>query len=389
MSQQESLQSRSNAVSSPHVVYKVVLTGGPCGGKSTVQVRLSTWFENLGWKVYRVPETATLLLGGGVRFDELNEHTIADFQENLLKTLLQIEQVYFDLSQNCPKPCLIICDRGAMDPSAFIDAGTWDRILAKIGKNNVQLRDSRYDQIIHLVTAAIGAEEFYSLENNAARTEGLELARKLDAKAGRAWLGHPYYDVIDNSSDFEEKCRRCLSAVSARLGIDIGDRLMPQSKRLKFLVRALPSNEKFGEFQDFDVIQNYLKSPDDNIQERLRKRGQNSHYTYMVSRRTSLSDGSVLETRRQINDREYQDLLLQADRTRFTAYKLRRCFIWNHQYFQMDVYQEPCHERCRGLILMETYSAKESNARSLPPFVDVVKDVTDDVCYSMYNLTLM
>ena len=38
---------------------------------------------------------------------------------------------------------------------------------------------------------------------------------------------------------------------------------------------------------------------------------------------------------------------------------------------------------------METYSAKESNARSLPPFVDVVKDVTDDVCYSMYNLTLM
>ena len=34
-------------------VWKLVLTGGPCGGKTTGQARLSTFFENLGWKVYR------------------------------------------------------------------------------------------------------------------------------------------------------------------------------------------------------------------------------------------------------------------------------------------------------------------------------------------------
>jgi len=32
-------------------VYKVVLTGGPCAGKTTVQAMMSTFFENLGWKV--------------------------------------------------------------------------------------------------------------------------------------------------------------------------------------------------------------------------------------------------------------------------------------------------------------------------------------------------
>ena len=32
----------------------MVLTGGPCGGKTTGQARLSTFFENLGWKVYRL-----------------------------------------------------------------------------------------------------------------------------------------------------------------------------------------------------------------------------------------------------------------------------------------------------------------------------------------------
>ena len=36
---------------------------GPCGGKTTGQAMLSTFFENLGWKVFRSPEIATILLG--------------------------------------------------------------------------------------------------------------------------------------------------------------------------------------------------------------------------------------------------------------------------------------------------------------------------------------
>ena len=40
--------------------------GGPCGGKTTAQNRLATFFESLGWRVFRVPETATILLNGGV-----------------------------------------------------------------------------------------------------------------------------------------------------------------------------------------------------------------------------------------------------------------------------------------------------------------------------------
>jgi len=64
-----------------------VLTGGPCGGKTTGQARLSTFFENLGWKVYRVPETATVLLGGGVNFAELPEYAQFEFQVRKLKNV--------------------------------------------------------------------------------------------------------------------------------------------------------------------------------------------------------------------------------------------------------------------------------------------------------------
>ena len=53
-------------------VWRLVLTGGPCGGKTTGQARLATFFENIGWKVYRVPETANVLLSGGVNFAELS-----------------------------------------------------------------------------------------------------------------------------------------------------------------------------------------------------------------------------------------------------------------------------------------------------------------------------
>lgn len=55
------------------MVYKLVLTGGPCSGKTTGQTRLATFFENLGWKVFRVPETATILFSGGIRFAEMSK----------------------------------------------------------------------------------------------------------------------------------------------------------------------------------------------------------------------------------------------------------------------------------------------------------------------------
>ncbi len=44
----------------------------------------------------------------------------------------------------------------------------------------MQLRDKRYEAVIHLVTAAKGAPESFHNENNQARYESLEEAIKLD-----------------------------------------------------------------------------------------------------------------------------------------------------------------------------------------------------------------
>ncbi len=75
-----------------------------------------------------------------------------------------------------------------------LDDNDWGMLKAKNPTwNEVDLRDNRYDQIIHLITAANGAEQFYVLDNNICRTEGIEKAREMDEKCAKAWIGHPYF----------------------------------------------------------------------------------------------------------------------------------------------------------------------------------------------------
>ncbi|XP_044753936.1 TRPL translocation defect protein 14 isoform X1 [Coccinella septempunctata] len=393
------------------ICYRLVLTGGPCGGKTTGQTRLCTFFENLGWKVFRVPETASVLLSGGIKFSDLNEdeameylHKLSKwgkplefkgdavhFQENLLKTMIQIENTFFELGRTSSRNCLIICDRGTMDASAFISKEKWETIMRDNDWNNVELRDNRYHQIIHMVSAAKGAEEFYSTEEHSCRSEGVELARELDSKAAAAWIGHPYFDVVDNSTDFEGKIRRMIGSVCQKVGLDTGDRLLKNSKKRKFLVKGpLPRSSAFPPYQDFEVIHNYLTSKCPN-QVRLRKRGQKGHYSYIHTvRRKNEPSGQIIEVKTQITHRDYINLLTQKDDGHFTIYKQRRCFLVNNQYFQLDIYQQPSHPRCNGLMLLETYSTldDETLMDSLPKFLHIEKEVTGNPDYSMYNLSL-
>ncbi|XP_025190370.1 TRPL translocation defect protein 14-like [Melanaphis sacchari] len=372
-------------------LYKIVLTGGPCGGKTTGQSKLCTFFENLGWKVYRVPETANVLLSGGIKFSELTEDQVDTFQSNLLKSMLRIEQTYFELGKTCDQDCLIICDRGVMDAAAYISSYKWNRIMKNNGWNVVDMRDNRYDQIIHMVSAACGAGEFYSTEDHASRSEDLDLAKSLDVKTSTAWIGHPYFDVIDNSTDFENKIRRMIAAVCQKLGISTDDRLATNSKKRKWLVKHLPNDELFPPFQDFEVEHHYLQTYTKNMQSRLRKRGQKGHWNYTHTLRKPKIQEQVIEIKMQLTHKSYVNLLPLKDETHNPIYKKRRCFIYNNQYFQLDIYRKPCHKRCKGLILLETHSVLENQDLfdRLPKFLDIEAEVTDNAAYSMFNLSLV
>ncbi|XP_052802072.1 TRPL translocation defect protein 14-like [Mya arenaria] len=370
-------------------VYKVVLTGGPCGGKTTGQARLCTFFESLGWKVYRAQETALVLMSGGIKFTELSKEDAYKFQENLIKSMMQIENTYFDLAQTCQKNCLVICDRGIMDGSAYLPTEDWERMRADNNWSEVHIRDNRYNQVIHMVSSACGAEAFYTCAGHKTRHEDIDVARNLDKITAQAWVGHPYYDVVDNSTDFDDKINRMINTVCHRLGIDTGDRLQRNTRKRKFLVKCMPDEQSFPPFQDFTVIHDYLVTPSRKMQARLRKRGQGGVWTYTHTiRRPEINKQSV-EMRMAINVKDYNILLNQKDENHATIQKQRRCFLWKNQYFQMDIYREPCPDKCKGLILLETYTTKSMSELELPDFLQITEEVTDDHNnFSMFNLSL-
>ena len=53
-------------------------------------------------------------------------------------------------------------------------------------------------------------------QGHSCRSENLDMAISLDDRTAEAWIGHPYFDVIDNSTEFDTKIRRMIS-VSAFL----------------------------------------------------------------------------------------------------------------------------------------------------------------------------
>lgn len=168
-------------------VYKVVVTGGPCAGKTSSLALLSDHFRNLGWTVYVVPEAATILLGGGVSFADFNDDQIYSFQKSIVRMMMTLETTYEELAQIESKiknkNCLLVCDRGVMDASAYCSKEIWMKILSDLNVAQIsEVREKRYHCVVHLVTAADGAVEFYTTDNNSVRGETPEEAIAVDQK---------------------------------------------------------------------------------------------------------------------------------------------------------------------------------------------------------------
>ena len=50
-------------------LYRIVLTGGPCGGKTTALARVSSYLRQRGFEVFTVPEAFTILCSNGLTMD--------------------------------------------------------------------------------------------------------------------------------------------------------------------------------------------------------------------------------------------------------------------------------------------------------------------------------
>ncbi len=111
---------------------------------------------------------------------------------------MALEDTFIDNALYQDSPVIILCDRGVMDGSAYTDDNVWQALLDETGWSTIQLRDRRYEAVVHMRTAAAGAEEFYTGANNEARYENIDQAKELDNRLVNAWVGHPHFSIIDN-----------------------------------------------------------------------------------------------------------------------------------------------------------------------------------------------
>lgn len=190
------------------LIKKFVITGGPCGGKTTAIEWIKKHFGQKGYHSIVVPETATQLISSGVEPWKFEKGV--DYQRLQMTLQLEKEKIYERAAQTLQyDKILMILDRGMLDNKVYMTAEEFHLILEEMELTEKELLD-RYDAVFHLVTAAKGAESFYTTANNAARTETVEQASAMDDHFIEVWSGHLALQIIDNSVGFEEKMQRLI-----------------------------------------------------------------------------------------------------------------------------------------------------------------------------------
>jgi len=159
--------------------YKFVLTGGPCGGKTTALARVSSFLRQRGYSVYTVPEAATIMFGHGASTADFGIDNFSfNFQVALMKCQMQLEDTFETVGRATYRPTVLLCDRGLMDGKAYLPEEEWDKMVRRMGiKTDIDIREGRYNAVFHLVSAALGAEKFYTTTNNRTRMETVDEAK--------------------------------------------------------------------------------------------------------------------------------------------------------------------------------------------------------------------
>ena len=360
-------------------IKRIVLTGGPCAGKTTALVKVIEYFTNLGYKVFTIPEVPTMFTQAGTDYLTQNHDFFYEGEKATLEIQLALEDKFMRMAETCTEPCVIVCDRGVMDISAYMLPEMWTDITISLSTNSEALRN-RYDAVLHLVSAADGAEQFYTTSNNAQRLEqadeaGLRVARELDKKVIRAWTGHPHLRVINNNVDFERKLNRVIKEIAKVL--ELPQLIETERKYIVEVIGELP------DCTESEITQTYLVA-DPGCEVRIRRRSWKQSTVNIHTTRRTLSPTEELLTERQVSNNLYESLLQQADPYRQTIHKLRKSFIWQGQFFELDTYLSPISD----LMILETKGMARHEDVKFPPFLHVKEDITGNTAYYNYNLAL-
>lgn len=182
---------------------RIVLTGGPGGGKTTAA---DLFRREIGERVVIVPEAATLLFSGG-----FPRSSAPGALEATQTAIYQVQRKLEDVQSALFPERVLLCDRGTVDGAAYWP-GEPDTFFAAVGTTEQQELD-RYDAVIFFESAAVGG---ISMEGgNPVRVESTEEAAHLDLKLRHLWSKHPRFVIVPHDRSFFKKITFGLAALES------------------------------------------------------------------------------------------------------------------------------------------------------------------------------
>ena len=358
-------------------IRKIVLTGGPAGGKTTLTSRLVKELSSIGYRVFIVPEAATELISGFGIKPFGNCLSMFDFQYFVVSSQLHKEKLAAEAAQLVPEDkILIICDRGVMDDKAYVSQKEFTQVISRFHITEKEILES-YDAVIHLVSSSKGAEFAYNYDN-AARYETLEQAREKEDATLLCWRNHKHRVMIGNSFNFDNKIRKAMNEVYTILG-----EIPPAQCERKFLIDYI---DEIGlasyEPVEQSITQTYLKERAKGTERRTRKVLSNNAISYFYSEKRPISPVERIENERLLSQKEYLRLSEEVDPEFGSISKRRFCFRYNDRYYTVDTYPI-----CADRAILDVQLNDKDEQPDLPPEIHVIKEVTGDPNYQGHMIS--
>ncbi|SFX25708.1 CYTH domain-containing protein [Ruminococcus sp. XPD3002] len=153
---------------------------------------------------------------------------------------------------------------------------------------------------------------------------------------------------------------------------------MPEGLEIerKFLVE-LPDLKKLDLKRTVSIIQTYLTNGAGDSQRRVRRIAENGRISYTYTEKVFIDDVTRREDERSVSEKEYGLLLEQRRTDCVPIVKVRHCFLYREQLFELDTY--PFSDT---LAVMELELEEPSQKIFFPDNVKVIKEITGDKRYS-------
>lgn len=180
---------------------RIVLTGGPGGGKTTAG---DLFRREMGERVVLVPEAATMIFTGG--FPRVH---VPGAVHAAQRAIYHVQRNLEDVQAAMYPDRVLLCDRGTIDGAAYWP-GDPHHFFEDVN-TTMQAELKRYDAVIFFESAAVGGMGIEG--GNPIRNESQEQAVELDRKLRQLWMKHPRFILVPHNPSFFKKISFALAVL--------------------------------------------------------------------------------------------------------------------------------------------------------------------------------